>query len=445
MEYRETDIVILGGGLTGLSIADLLTQTGKNVILLEKENCVGGLARTVKYDGFRFDLGGHRLCFYNSALLNYIKSILGDNSLICHKRESSIFLNGKFLKYPPKLFNCFSYSFPDVSKIIFENFFSFIKKRDHLSLKGWLTARFGATIHNIYFRDYSQKVWGLSTDEMSADWARRRIGHFDFFQLIKETFIRLNSAKENNPIFYYPSYGIGMICDALFERIKNKAQVILDVDVSKITYSEKRLHSLIYRKNGDYVNLKFRHLISTIPLVSLCQLIFPLNEVEINNLYDKIRYRNLILVYLTLNQEKVVTDHWIYFPGRNTPFSRISEPKNWSGQMAYRDKTSLCIELFCGYKDRIWGDKNEKIIEMAIDSLEKLNVISRKRIYGSFVLRVPFAYPLLYLGYQDQLNPIFKQLSKFKNLKLVGRTGAHSYYDMEECLIDAQKAVNKIT
>lgn len=443
MKKTDTDIVILGAGLTGLAIADFLIQSRGKVTLLEKDSRVGGLAKTIEYNDFRFDLGGHRLYFHNDSSLQYIKYILGGDSLICHERKSSIFLKGSFLRFPPCISDLFSYNFSNIVKFTFDSFYMF-SGRKNLTLKDWVISRMGSTIHNVYFKDYTQKVWGLKTEFMSADWAEKRIGPITRWHLIKSLFKKSYDVKENLSMFYYPEGGIGRICEDLSRRLSDNSQILFGVDVIKINSENKRLNSIIYRKNGEEKLLQFRHLISTIPLISLSKILFSLNKTQEEDLNDRIKYRNLILVFLILNQEKVFDDHWIYFPQLDIPFARISEPKNWSRQMACEDKTSLCVELFCGDKDKICSEEDGKIIEMVAGSLEKLNIISKEKIDNCFILRIPFAYPLLYLAYQTNLASIFKRLTEFENLNLAGRTGTHSYYDIEDCIVNAKNLVSRM-
>lgn len=440
MEKEEADIAILGAGLTGLAIADSLIGSGKKIVLLEKDCSIGGLAKTLEYKGFRFDLGGHRLYFHRDASLRYVRSLVGEDKLLCHTRKSRIFLNGRFLRYPPRFSDIFSYRPSNIFKFIFENFPYFFqgKRKNSGSLKDWVYSRFGPTIHNLYFNDYSHKVWGLTTEEISADWAERRIGDFDSFQLLKEVFARINSTKENASLFYYPSEGIGSLCDNLALRIKDRAGLILNAEISKLECLNGEFRSLIYRNNGDYSALAFKHLISTIPLVSLCRSIYSLDS-EREALSKKISYRSLILVFLIVNKERVFQDHWIYFPEKDVAFSRISEPKNWSHFMVRDGKTSLCCEIFCNYHDDTWNLADGQIINRVTTSLEKLRLAAKDDISDCLVVRVPFAYPLLYTGYKNDLEFIFKKLSGFKNLVLAGRNGMHAYLDIEECLEEAMK------
>lgn len=444
MEHFDTDAVILGAGLTGLTIADLLIQNGRKVVILEKENYYGGLARTIEYNGFRFDLGGHRLYFRNDNYWQYVRSIIGDSSLIRHKRKSSIFLNNRFLNYPPNLLDSFlSYVPQFISSFRFNSILP-DKRENSGSLKDWLYSNFGRAVHNIYFKDYSYKLWGLDTDQISADWALRRIGNFNIFKLVKGIFFNTNKIKESASLFYYPTSGIGTICEGLFNRISGKAQLILGAKVLNMDSRDDKVNLISYENNGNRCSLKFCHLISTIPLLSLCENIFPANNLKVNSARDGIRYRGIILVYVILNQKKVLNDYWVYFPAKDVIFSRISEPKAWSGHMAKDGKTSLCCEIFCNSHDEIWNLDDAELIARVISSLKKINFVSKESINDCFVSRIPFAYPLLYLNYRNALNPILNELSKFKNLHLAGRNGTHSYYDMEECVAEAMNLVPKI-
>jgi len=442
MKKIQTDIAILGAGLTGLAIADSLKKSGLHVTLLEKENVIGGLAKTVEFNAFRFDLGGHRLDLRNNDLLQFIKEIINAEDLSYQRRISSVFLKGKYLRYPPQMHDLLTYKLSNVFKFVCDTISMPMIKKEEPILKNWLISRVGSTIHDVYFKDYTKKVWGLGTDYMSSDWAERRIGKITKGSLVKNVFKNFNDNKENVSKFYYPVEGIGEICQRLAKRIN--AKIISNVEITKINHKNEKLSNLTYRKDEVEYDLSFRQLISTIPVTSLCQYIFPLTLSQNNSLFKSVNHRDLILVFLILDQDRVFKDHWVYFPQLEIPFSRISEPKNWSSKLVSNNKTSLSVELFCNQNDVLWNSSDEKIMDLVIADLGNLDIIQKSKIKEAFVLRVPFAYPLLHLGYKQGLNMIIEQLASFKNLILAGRTGTHSYYDMNECLFDAMASVKKI-
>ncbi|MEI7482814.1 MAG: NAD(P)-binding protein, partial [Elusimicrobiota bacterium] len=215
----DTDIVILGAGLSGLAAADALSAAGKRVLVLEKEQSAGGLARTISYKNFRFDLGGHRLYFKDAALAASVENLLKPEPLLRLKRRSSTFIGGRFLRYPPTLLNGILYAAPALIKRLRRAG----PKPPDGSLRDWLHARFGPGIHDAYFRDYTLKVWGLPTDNISAAWAERRIGPMNLKKLFFEMFSVKSASKENILDFLYPREGIGGLCSALLKKLPSGA------------------------------------------------------------------------------------------------------------------------------------------------------------------------------------------------------------------------------
>lgn len=440
MEKNKIDVVVLGAGFTGLATADFLLKSGFNVLVLEKEKEVGGLAKTFTFDGFKFDLGGHRLYFNNKKLINYVRSV-AKSELIFKKRRSSIFLKGQYLNYPPRFFDCFRHSSSNIFKIIYDHFRLFGKnKKGSSTFKEWVISRFGVTVHDIYFHAYSYKTWGLRTDMISSLLAKRRIGMLNSSLIIKEMFTQHSRVKENARYFYYPTEGIGSLSRDLMESVlKNNGQVILDAQIQNISYDNNKLESLFYSKECKRIKVEFSKLISTVPLLSLTKLLFSEQQNEMHDLFQLIRYRDLILIFLLIDKKKVFDSQWIYFPDSDIPFARITEPKNWSTTMSRNNMTSLCVEIFCQAGDKYWNMPDDDLVKITMEALSKLKAVLASEVKGAFLKRIPYAYPLMYLGYEKDLNMVLSQVLKFDNLQLCGRNGTHTYLDMEECLSDAQQ------
>jgi len=440
----DTHTVILGAGFTGLVIADLLTRKGYDVILLEKESLPGGLSRTIDFDGFRFDLGGHCLYLNDKEYSEYIKYILGGSSdiLIRHDRKSSIFFDGKLLRYPPSILGLFSYKKSDILGFLLGFFVNTAKNGP--SLEEWLVSRVGKVIHNLYFRDYTKKVWGLPANLISADWAEQRIGKINKISLVKNLFKEMRNNKENSRTFYYTKNGIGKICDGLVDRLSGKASILFNAKINKIEHHQNKLKYLRFTQGEEEKHLYFKNIVSTIPLIPLLDYLPPCKKPSVLDLRNTIRYRDLVLVFMTFNKKSILNEHWVYFPQADVPFARLSEPKNWSPGMVEQDKTSLCVELFCNFNDSLWNKQDSELVDMVIDSLAQNSIVTKNELSNALVMRLPFAYPLLYLGYSDNLNKVTEFLSYFNNLYLAGRNGTHSYYDLKECVDSSKNTVNDL-
>ena len=436
-DVESADVLILGAGLTGLAVARHLMGRGLRVAVLEKAARVGGLAKTVAWKGFRADIGGHRIYFKRPALFQDVVSLVGREGLIKHARKSSVYLDGKFLKYPPEFRNSMA-SASLLARVFWEAARLFgANAPAPRSLKEWVLAHFGLTIHDTYFKQYTRKVWGMETEEMSAIWAEKRIGGLNVFKLIREIAFWTRN-KEAASQFYYPRGGIGELCEGLHDSIRGDVRVIRDAELESFGGSRETPNLAHFRSPSGGGCLRFRYLVSTIPIAALAQAMAPLRP-DLRSMAEGIRYRDLAIVYVALSRKPVFEEHWVYFPEAGVPFSRVCEMDNWSERMTDGRSALLACELFCGRGDRTWNSTDDELGALTVSSLETLGFAKANEVKDLFVIRVPHAYPLLYLGYEKALTPLRGALEGIPNLWLAGRTGTHSYFDMEECLEDAKR------
>jgi len=431
----NTDIVILGAGLSGLAAANRLKEGGKKIFILEKAEREGGLAATVSYKDFKFDLGGHRLYFKDAAVKGRVERLLGAGRTLYHKRKSSIYTRGRFLQYPPTLLNGIFYALPTLR---FKTYGARKADEKAASLKDWLGRNFGPRIHDAYFKDYSLKAWGLPTEEISSIWAERRIGGLDLKKLFFDIFLPISGAKENAGHFLYPEDGIGSLTCALRKNLRDREEILTGAVPLKLTAEGGRLTALEFEQNGRRCTLKFKQLISTIPLKEFSALIR--DNPELAGAARGLRYRSLIIVFLALKRRAPLKDHWVYFQDPDVPFSRASELVNWSRSLVPEGFFPVTLEIFCQEGDGIWRKPDADIAATVFNALSAIKIFNGTELSDFKVERLPFAYPLLYLGYEKSLNTVTGALGRYANLELCGRSGAHSYYDMEECLLDSDRA-----
>lgn len=431
METR-TDVLILGGGLTGLAAAAALRSSGLRVLVLEKEAEAGGLSRTARAGGFSFDLGGHRLYFSRPEVRQYTERLLAGRELLRPERSSAVCTGGRLLAYPPTFLNGLLYAAPLL----------LARGRrapagEPATLKDWLERRLGPRVHDRYFRDYTKKVWGLGTDELSPLWAERRIGGgFSVKTLLLELFGGRLSSKENAARFLYPARGIGELPAALLENLGPGAEVLTGAEPLELKFSGGRPRSLVYSRGGARHTADFRFLLSTIPLRSLAALLpgFPAGVAS------AIRYRGLVVLFAALRRKRPLPYHWVYFPDADAEFSRLCELANWSPLLAPGGWLPVTFEFFCDEGSPEWGLPAEELARRAFAAP------AFRRLAGEFeagelaAVRLPHAYPLLYAGSEAPLAAAKKELAAFPNLLACGRTGAHAYLDSEECLLAAWDA-----
>jgi len=456
--HRQTnEVVILGAGLAGLGAAYALSHSsfgsGTDTLVIEADATVGGLAKTVNYRGFRFDLGGHRFKTSNPKTERLIRQLL-KNELLVVSRSSKILLRDKYFDYPLKPLNAISgFGIPAVSRIILDYAVEQLRRpfedRQMVSLEDWVVRHFGRTLFNIYFREYSEKVWGIDCNRICMEWMEQRIQKLSLGKAVKKALFKY-SGKNNGmhtlaSDFLYPSLGIGRIADRLKEEIKKNNSVLTHSRVVRINHNRDRIENVItrpgYARNQMDIQTdnqtcihKGNEFISSIPVATLVQLLHPKPPTDVLEAASKLKYRDLVIVTIMLNRERVTDQTWIYIPEQKIPFGRIHEPTNWSSNMAPAGKTLLVAEHFCFRGDETWSASNEELAEKTISNLVNLGFIKRHEVLDKVVLRIPRAYPLFEVGYTGQLEKICEYLDRYQNLRLIGRGGMFRYYNMDHTI-----------
>ncbi len=442
MKKIQTDTLILGAGWSGLAAADILCRQGRKTVLLEKEPCAGGLARTVDFKGFKFDLGGHRLYFKEKENIDYLNRIVGRENLVSLRRNSRIFFDAKFIDYPASISSICRIDKRHVISILLDLF----RRRNGKAggnFEEWVKANYGECLYRIYFKDYTEKVWGLKCSDLSSDWADKRIGNNNLFALLRSIFITGYKVKDTAPTFVYPKNGMGGLIDSLEKKIGN-CQIYRNAGLEKLSSKDGRLDSASFIFRGEAFELSFKDVVSTIPIKELAEVVPGMNPEIKDIVRNQIKYRSLVLVGLVIRQKGLTAWHWCYFPSKDIPFSRIHEPKFWLKGMAPDDKTLICMEIFCDYADDLWNMNDADMAERVSEGLLRTGLLKDKgAIADACIQKVRYAYPLHFCGFEKPLAKVKDFFLGFKNLKLLGRSGTHSYFDMEECLINTRAVLKK--
>lgn len=444
MEKIKTNTLILGGGLSGLLAAEILSHNNRSIVILEKEPYLGGLASTFNFKGFRFDIGGHKLCIKDPCNEAYFKNIIKNKDFLVLKRKSKTFLDNKYIDYPA--------TFASVLKLkkihVFNIAIDLLALKNNIvqdNFEKWIIANYGSYLYKIYFKDYTEKVWGLPCHELSSIWADKRIGGNNIFKLFKNILIRNADTKDSTRFFYYPRNGIGDIINSLEQKLKDKCKIYNNVQVCNLLSKNDKLESLFFIRDGQKYEIRFEELLSSIPIKELIVRMPNVPQDIFMASRSGIKYRNLILVCFIMKKKLISNWHWCYFPSKDIVFSRGYEPKFWSKDMAPREKTLLSSEIFCGYDDLYWKMNDNDLVSEVKKSMKFARLINDTNIISdSCVKKINYAYPLNYSGFENPLNRVKSFLNYFKNLYLIGRSGTHSYFDMEDCLDDVKKNLDKI-
>lgn len=441
MQMKEKNVLILGAGPAGMAAAFELYKAGKFFTVIEKNESVGGLARTLKYGEFRTDIGPHRFFSQNKYLYSLIEDLLKEK-WIKVDRLTRFYIDGKFFHYPiilkEAILNVDPYkAFRIMFDYVLERVKKVLIKKNCISFEDQVVSDFGRTLAELNMLNYTEKIWGLPCSAISSDWLRQRIRGLSVMTVIRNALIKMkNSPKTLVDQFYYPDCGIGLICEKMKEEIlsKDTNSIQLNSYPIEVIHNDNKVIEIVCNINGVTRVEKPDFIISSIPIIELVKLLKPKAPLDILRSADNLKFRSHVSLFITLNKSSVFPDQWIYFPDKQIPFGRIMEPKNFSKKMSPADKTSLLIEFFCWEGDEIWNTSKEQLFELSIEWLEKIRFIKREEVIDIFVHREKYAYPVYDLDYKENLGKVKNYLKRFSNLQLIGRSGSFRYNNLDHAL-----------
>jgi protoporphyrinogen oxidase len=450
MRRHRDDVLVLGAGLAGLSAGHVLARAGLRVGIVEREPAVGGLARTITRGPFRFDLGGHRFFTRDERVDRLVRGLLGDDALTV-ARKSQIFLRDRYIDYPLSPLNALAgLGAPTALRIVLDHAGERLRgpfgSRQMVSLEDWVVRHFGRTLFEIYFREYSEKVWGIGCDRISAGWAAQRIQGLSLGTAVRNAFSRRSGSaiRSLTDRFLYPSRGIGTIADRLREELDRGQDVLCGAEVGRIRHEGSRLLAAEVREGGRASPVEARSFVSTLPLPDLVRLLDPSPPAQVLAAAASLRWRDLVVVAVLLDRRRATDQSWLYFPERRIPFGRIHEPTNWSARMAPEGRTLLVAEVFCTRGDATWTASDGELAGRTVGSLRELGIVSQGEVLGTEVLRIGKAYPLLEVGHEGHCRTIRGYLEGFRNLFLAGRGGTFSYHNMDHAIASGMDAASAV-
>ncbi|MFO1118469.1 MAG: NAD(P)/FAD-dependent oxidoreductase [Beijerinckiaceae bacterium] len=445
MEFVET--AVIGAGPAGLTAAYQLAKSGRGVLVFEQDPVyVGGISRTVNYKNFLFDIGGHRFFSKSKEIVDLWNEILPDD-FIDRPRLSRIYYNDKFYGYPLKAFEAlFNLGLFESARCMAS--FAWAKAfpvRDPKTFHQWVRNQFGERLFSIFFKTYTEKVWGMGCDEISADWAAQRIKGLNLMAAVIDGLRRSlglrksgEGAKTLIESFRYPRRGPGMMWDAAAQKIaKLGGRVQMGRKVEKLAFDEqsKIWTVTVRRTDGIVEQYAARNVISSAPMAELMAAITP-TPLSLLHARD-LKYRDFLTVVLIGKSSIDLPDNWVYIHDPDVKVGRVQNFRSWSPEMI-PDGVSTCLglEYFCFEGDGLWTADDADLVALAKKEIEKIGLMRADEVADASVVRQPKAYPVYDDSYARNVEVIRLELqTRFPGLHLVGRNGMHKYNNQDHAMM----------
>ena len=442
--------VIIGAGPAGLSAAETLSKSDRRFAVLEATDHTGGISATIRHNDFLFDLGGHRFFTKNREIDAYVSNLLGEEQ-VSVDRSSKILLNGRLFDYPLRPVNAiFGLGPLTAAEIIFNYMierFTFNRPVPR-SLEDWVISQFGKTLYLLFFKTYTEKVWGIPCSQISAEWGVQRIKGLSLRTALIDAFWKKRKKDAASLVkhFTYPKKGIGVICEKLAETIRHPNAFLLNAPVKEIFHEGSIITAVAHggKEGAEKIDTDF--VISSMPITDLVLSLRPLPPHDIVEAARWLKYRDLVCVALMFDTRFVTDQTWIYVHDPAIDFGRLHEPKNWSIHMAPPDRSCVVFEYFCNEGDAVWNASDQELFEKTRRDFRKSAISPEAvtRIVDYKVVRTSKTYPLYEIGFSRYLLKIRDYLKRFKNLQLIGRYGTYKYNNLDHSLETGIKGAQNI-
>ncbi|HRE74892.1 MAG TPA: FAD-dependent oxidoreductase [Flavobacteriales bacterium] len=438
-------VAVIGAGPAGITAAYELAKAGVEVHVYEAGPRVGGLAQTIELWGQKVDIGPHRF-FSNDTRVNKLWLEVAGKDYKMVDRLTRIYYKKKFFYYPLKPFDALFKLGIGTATVCMA---SYMKERvsptkPDGSFETWVTSRFGKKLYSIFFKTYTEKLWGIPCHELDADFAAQRIKKLSLWEAVKNAVVGGKGNKHKTLVdqFAYPTGGTGMIYERMEQFVNaNGGKVILNSPVKRVL-TQNGGAIAVELENGS--TEKYDETISSMPF-SLMVSRLPDVPDTIREKVNALTYRNTIIVFLNVEAKNLFPDNWLYVHASDLQMGRITNFRNWVPEInCGKDSCIIAIEYWCYNEDQMWNDSNEKLIELGTQELLKTGLIGNAKISDGFVYKIPRCYPVYSRGYKDNLKPVEDYLTTLKNLHVIGRYGAFKYNNQDHSILMGLMAAENI-
>jgi protoporphyrinogen oxidase len=447
-QRSEKPVVIIGAGPAGLTAAYELTKHGQRPVVLEKYSMVGGISRTENYKGYHFDLGGHRFFTKAKEVKRLWREVLGEEFLR-RPRSSRIYYQRRFFDYPITPVNALMGLgiFQAILIVLSYIRWQLFPYRKEETFEQWVTNRFGQRLFRIFFKSYTEKVWGIPCSELKAEWAAQRIKDLSLKTALLSMFFKPKKTITTliNE-FDYPRLGPGMMWNAFRERVEKRGgQVMLNSDVVRIRRTGARIDSVVVAHGGQEEVVAGSDFISSMPLTEFVRKLDPPAPPHVLEAAGNLSYRDFLTVALVIKQPDLFPDNWIYIHDPTVKVGRIQNFKNWSPDMVPdQSRSSLGLEYFCNEGDELWTMPDAELVELGKREIERIGLARYEDVEDGCVVRVPKSYPVYDAGYREHLDTLRQYVDGLENFQTVGRNGLHRYNNQDHAMLTGMKAVRNL-
>jgi protoporphyrinogen oxidase len=448
----QPSVVVIGAGPAGLTAAYEMARRGVVSTIIEADDIVGGISRTVERDGWRFDIGGHRFFTKVKEVEAFWHEILPDEDFMMRPRMSRIFYKGKYYDYPLKASNALrNLGIWEAFLCVMSYVWARIRPpKDQSTLEGWIVARFGWRLYRHLFKTYNEKLWGVPVNKLPADFAAQRIKNLSLFNAVMNALLPKRNQKDITSLieeFQYPKYGPGMMWERCRDLVEAQGcKVIMNTRVVGIRHHDGRAVTVI-GENADGARTEYPcdHVISSMPISQLLGAMDPAPAPSALEAAGDLRYRDFLTVALVVPEAYSFPDNWIYVHSTDVQVGRIQNYGSWSPYLVKEGRTCLGLEFFVFEGDDTWNRPDDELIEQGKRELAILGLVDPTKVEAGYVVRMPKAYPFYDEHYRANVARIVEWLDDCApNVHPVGRNGMHRYNNQDHSMYTAMLTVENI-
>jgi protoporphyrinogen oxidase len=436
---KTCECCILGAGPAGLGVAVELVDKGlSDILVIDRNNIVGGLSRTENIDGIRFDIGPHRFFTKNRDVNKLWYDTLHDDFKPV-KRLTRIYYKKKYFHYPVKPINTlFNLGIVDATCVMLSYFNALIyKKSAPNNFEDWITQKFGSKLYDVFFRAYTEKIWGIPCNKIGIEFAEQRISNLDIIQVLKAALLGRNEIKTLIDQFHYPVLGAGQMYEVMAEKVVSKGGTVkLQSRVVAVNNNSNEIESVdVEQADGSKIRIKAKQYFSSIPITNLFKMINPSESNEVEEAVEALYFRDHITINLLVDGDDLFPDQWLYVHDPTVKMARIVNYNNFSKSMVgTKNKTAISVEYFTFQHEKLWKMREDELKNLAVEELNSLGLVNRHSVEQAWVIRETECYPTYYLGYREPYELLKGRLNQFQNLSSIGRGGMYKYNNQDHSI-----------